>query len=126
MVTHCITGNTTLPFNKFSSQNLATIVRSFFPLNFYLNEQRLSQLASTKKSEFDSGNLDEIEDNKSVWEKENIWLYKFEDDEVAIPDIDVRMISCVGCEDQVAHGTDLHPHFQSVHRKDTPFSEMSP
>ena len=57
----------------------------------------MSQLALTNKSEFDSGNSDEIEDDKYVREKENIGLYEFADDEVAIPDIDVRIVQYVGC-----------------------------
>jgi len=50
-------------------------------------------------------------------EKENIMLSKFEDNEVAIPEIDVRIVSCVSCEDKVACETDMHAHIQSVHRK---------
>ena len=59
----------------------------------------------------------EIDDNKSVMEKENIMLSKFEDNEIAIPEIDVRIVSCVSCEDKVACETDMHAHIQSVHRK---------
>ena len=49
-------------------------------------------------------------------EKENIMLSKFEDNEVAIPEIDM-IIVCVSCEDKVACETDMHAHILSVHRK---------
>ena len=50
--------------------------------------------------------------------KDSIKLSKFEDDEDAIPEIDVRIVSCVSCEDKVACVTDLHSHIQIVYRKE--------
>ena len=57
----------------------------------------LTQLAKPPNWKFSNLNSaryisDEIDDDKSVTEKENIKLSESGDDEVAIPDIDVRIV----------------------------------